>query len=134
MFGIQTLSNLLTGNPDWHAPTDDPGDLLPYPMLLPGDIAVTPDGQTGLITRIGWRNGEPSPYYGETETRAYVIGLDANGELWNDWVILEDIKPADIVEERDFIETLLASDKQRVFHIDFETETAETEASAVAAW
>lgn len=60
----------------------DARDVLPEPRLLPGDL-VTWRGVRCTVVRVGWANGEPSPYHADPTLRAYVVPLRRAG--WTDW-------------------------------------------------
>lgn len=53
------------------------------PVVQAGDV-VWHDGALCEVWRIGWNDGEPSPYAGDDTLRAYVVPLDAR-LTWTDW-------------------------------------------------
>lgn len=93
-----------------------------------GDIVRDADGSLAFVSRIGWHD-DPSPMYGETVWRAFIIGLNADGSIWTDWALYGDLKVAEAAGEARFCEAVKTSPKAHLFYVTIEA-TAETTAEA----
>lgn len=82
----------------WAEPTA--ADKLPMPRLQPGDKVWHAEGGECVVQRIGWHDG-PSPYYGDTTLRAYVVSAYWNeGNYFMDWAPVHELTPtAEAVNE-----------------------------------
>lgn len=75
---------------------------LVYPAidaLVAGDVCYAPTDNGGevlcCIQRIGWADGELSPYPMHNVLQAYVFGFYEDGEVWVEWINLNILVGAD---------------------------------------
>lgn len=91
---------------------------LAHPKLQPGDLALTlADSAFAHIQIIG-----PSPYPFDDREMAYVIGLNEAGTTtWSDWLPVDELRPANWVQELEWLDLVNASPYAAFF---LQTETA----------
>lgn len=87
------------------------------PTVKAGDIVRDADGSLCCVERIGWTNGEVSPFYGDKTLRAYVWGFNEDGSVWVEWcaytaLSADDVSDADIDKFCAFVKRNLESHKR----------------------